>query len=132
MESIDGEQRKRVMPDDIHPLKGARIAKGLSLVKNAKDLSLGTTGSYQIQRWEKGENIPRLIFAEKIAQVLDFESAEEVQRLCREWQKRNVVKKCSQCDSEAEIECNIGNCAHSTQFCGKCYIEKHIPDEEER
>ncbi|HEX3642898.1 MAG TPA: helix-turn-helix transcriptional regulator [Ktedonobacteraceae bacterium] len=83
------------MPEDIHPLKAARLAKGLSLVKGAKAFSLGTTGSYQVQRWEKGENIPRLIFAEKIAQVLGFESAEEVQRICREWQERGNDGKSS-------------------------------------
>lgn len=76
------------MSEDIHPIRAARLAKGLSLRKGAKALKV--SGGWQILRWENGEHIPTAMYAEVVAEVLGFKSAEEVQQLCREWQKRNV------------------------------------------
>ena len=41
------------------------------------------------------------------------------------------MQMCSECKQPAEIECKIGKCSPSTCFCGKCYIEKHLPDDQE-
>lgn len=37
-------------------------------------------------------------------------------------------RTCSMCDQPAEVECKIGKCEPSKWFCGKCYIDEHIPD----
>jgi ribosome-binding protein aMBF1 (putative translation factor) len=80
------------MPDeneDIHPIKKARYAKGLSARGLAWELGINLYSFTQVNLMERGTYLPGPKRAEKIAEVLGFESGPEVRRLCDEWLERN-------------------------------------------
>jgi transcriptional regulator with XRE-family HTH domain len=74
---------------DAHPLKVAREQHGLAKSQLARLVGLPGNGDKdaisQVIRWENGTRIPNLQRAHRLAKILDFDSAEEVRRLCREW-----------------------------------------------
>lgn len=77
------------MSSDAHPLKVAREQHGLAKSQLARLVGLPGNGDKdaisQVIRWENGTRIPNIQRAHRIAKILDFDSAEEVRRLCREW-----------------------------------------------
>jgi len=74
---------------DIHPLQQAREACGFTQRQLAMKLGLPGNGNKstvtQISYWECGLKIPSYDQAKRLAEVLIFDSAEEVQQLCQEW-----------------------------------------------
>jgi transcriptional regulator with XRE-family HTH domain len=84
-----------------HPLKSARLSKGLTLQSLADQLQLGKT---TVARWEQGIHVPTRFYADAIAEKLGFPSGQEVRRLCTEWQKEQGICNCkrSRLSSKAE------------------------------
>lgn len=69
-----------------HPLQEARDRQKLSLRQLAAKMELEPT---TVARWEQGKNVPTRLYAQALSNALKFESWQQVQRLCREWQEKH-------------------------------------------
>lgn len=70
----------------VHPIRSARLILGLSETQCADVCGVDPD---QISSWEHGLYIPPPKTAKKIAYALGFKSAEEMRKLCKEWQSLN-------------------------------------------
>jgi ribosome-binding protein aMBF1 (putative translation factor) len=81
--------RKVAQPATVHPLRAARKARALSMAALAVAMGLEPSGWRQVLTWEHGANVPRTLYAEKLASVLGFASGDQVRRLCEQWQREH-------------------------------------------
>jgi transcriptional regulator with XRE-family HTH domain len=116
------------MEEDIHPIKKARNAKGLSLRDVAWAIGINLCSFARIHHYEIGLYAPRLARANRLAELLGFESGKELRRLCHEWRKRNVVEKevaewepfvCRKCKRK-ETEDDLFE--SESDICNKCRV----------
>jgi transcriptional regulator with XRE-family HTH domain len=88
---------ERINHTPTHPLRKARKQCGFS----QKELTrrMGSTTIPMLAAWERGESIPEHADAMKLAQLLIFSSAKEVQDLCQAWNKEHGTDASTQSSS---------------------------------
>jgi transcriptional regulator with XRE-family HTH domain len=72
----------------VHPMRAAREAKGLSMRRLVAKAGLPASSLRQVVRWEQGEHIPSLIYANILAPHLGFHSGEALREVCLQWKSK--------------------------------------------
>jgi transcriptional regulator with XRE-family HTH domain len=79
------EKPDNIQNSPVHPMRAAREANGLSMRRLVARAGLPSSSLRQVVRWEQGEHIPSLIYANILAPHLGISSGEALREACLRW-----------------------------------------------